>query len=157
MSKGFGRVQRAIVHALELAPPQALPWGQAPTYTAALPEAPRVPYWAVPEVRRCVARLRGAWCAGQCPDVWQGMNAWEQRRRRAAIRRGRATPPPAGVPHPPHPTWGHAGEVAFSRALHRLVALHVLQAVDLSAFWHTTPCLRPLPYDDGQIDYVVKC
>src|SRR6516162_7630890 len=33
MSKGFGRVQRAIVHALELAPPQALPWGQAPTYT----------------------------------------------------------------------------------------------------------------------------
>jgi hypothetical protein len=156
MSKGFGRVQRAILQALDLAPPQALPWGQAPAYVDVLPEAPLISYWAVPEVRRCVARLIGAWCGGQCQDVWQGMPAWERRRKQRNVRLGRAMPPPAGAPHAPHPTWGHAGEAAFSRALHRLVATHVLQAVDRSA-WHTEECLSPIPYNEVQIDYVVKC
>jgi hypothetical protein len=157
MSKGLGRVQRAIVQALALAPPEALPWGLPPAYVEAAPEAPLVPYWAVPEVRRCVARLRGAWCAGQCADVWQGLPAGERRRRRRVIRRGGAPPPPADAPHAPHPTWGHAGEVAFSRALHGLVDRHLLQAVDRSAFCTTQPCLMPIPYSlEAQIAYVVQ-
>jgi len=70
-------MQRAILQALDLAPPEALPWAPAPMDTCVLPEAPPVLYWAVPDVRQCVARLRGTWCAGECPDVWHGIRAQE--------------------------------------------------------------------------------
>ena len=113
MSKGLGRMQRAILTAL------ASPRVQPGVFLVEVEGTP-VWAWSIRALRDVVAAQCGAWCDGSPHALVHPLS-------------------PARKPHPPHTTWSHTGEASFSRALRRLVCLGVLQSVRLEGLAREVP------------------